>query len=219
MIKKYSAKFYNEQRDGSRRSAQEIVPLVLELLKPKSVVDIGCGIGTWLAVFAESGITDYLGIDGDWVNKKSLLVPENKFITADLQQPIKLERKFDLAVSLEVAEHLPAEGAEIFVASLIGLAPVVLFSAAAPFQGGTNHLNEQWPEYWAELFRNHNYLAVDCLRQKIWNNEKVDPWYAQNILIFAPMEIISANKELGKYFLATKQDELSLIHPRIYLPK
>jgi SAM-dependent methyltransferase len=219
MMKKYPAKFYDEQAEGSKRSAEEIVPLVLELLEPESVVDVGCGTGAWLSVFAEAGIKDILGIDGDWVDKEALLIPEKNFLAADLLQPIKLAKKFDLAISLEVAEHLPAESAETFVASIVGLAPIVLFSAAAPFQGGTNHLNEQWPEYWAQLFRQHNYLAVDCLRKKIWDNEKVEPWYAQNILLFAPMKIISDNKELSKYFLTTKQDELSLIHPKIYLPK
>ena len=114
-------------------------------------------------------------------------------IAADSAQPLRLDRRFDLVVTLEVAEHLPKTDASTFVQSLTELGPVVLFSAAIPFQGGENHLNEQWPDYWAHLFHNRGYRAVDCLRKKTWHNDKVEPWYAQNILLFVhPDEIASS---------------------------
>lgn len=76
-------------------------------------------------------------------------------------------RNFDLAVSLQVAEHLPPSSAKGFIDSLAKLAPVVLFSAAIPLQAGAEHLNEQWPEYWAALFKTHDYLPIDCIRGRM----------------------------------------------------
>ena len=161
--------------------------------KPQSVVDVGCGHGTWLAVFVELGILEYCGIYGDYIDPSALDIPADRFIAADSAQPLRLDRRFDLVVTLEVAEHLPKTDASTFVQSLTELGPVVLFSAAIPFQGGENHLNEQWPDYWAHLFHNRGYRAVDCLRKKTWHNDKVEPWYAQNILLFVhPDEIASS---------------------------
>lgn len=132
----YTEQFYIDQRKSSRRSANEIVPLVLELIQPKSVIDVGCGVGAWLSVFRECGIEDILGVDGNWVDKNMLEIPENRFLVFDLTTPVLMNRHFDLVVSLEVAEHLPSECAEIFIDSLTRLGPTILFSAAIPFQGG-----------------------------------------------------------------------------------
>lgn len=92
-------------------------------------------VGTWLSVFREKGVKDIVGIDGDYVDQNMLHIPEGAFIALDLTQPIKLNREFDLVVSLEVAEHLPIECAETFVETLTSLGAVILFSAAIPFQG------------------------------------------------------------------------------------
>ncbi len=148
------------------------------------MIDVGCGQGTWLSVFAEYGATDVNGIDGDYVDRDRLEIPADRFHGQDLSRPLAVERTFDLAVSLEVAEHLPEVACDGFVESLTRLAPVVLFSAAAPYQGGQNHVNEQWPEYWAERFARHGYLPVDCLRRRVWANPDVEWWYAQNALLF-----------------------------------
>src|SRR5208283_2885437 len=89
-----------------------------------------------------------------------------------------------LAMSLEVAEHLPPQSAKGFVDCLTRLAPVVLFSAAIPFQGENHHVNKQWPDYWVALFKADDYLPIDCIRGKIWGNDRVDYWYAQNMILF-----------------------------------
>jgi len=211
----YSRDFYQKQQDGSRQSAEEVVPLILKLIKPQSVIDIGCGVGTWLSVFKEHGV-DIWGIDSDWVNKDILHVPKEHLIISNLEEPVEVQRKFDLAISLEVAEHLKPSSAEIFVDSLTRLAPVVLFSAAIPGQGGYNHINEQWPDYWAKLFHDRGYEVVDCLRKKIWKNEKVDWWYAQNILLFVAQDYLQENDLLKKEQAVTFIDQLSLIHPKAF---
>ncbi|MEG4226423.1 glycosyltransferase [Microcoleus sp. N9_B2] len=215
----YTRNFYQLIGEGTRISAGEIIPLLLDLLQPilpKSVVDVGCGTGGWLAAFHKLGIADCLGIDGDYVDRTLLEIPLNQFKSYDLKQPLQVERKFDLAISLEVAEHLPSTCAENFVNSLTKLAPVILFSAAIPFQGGVEHLNEQWPQYWAYYFQQNGFVVIDCLRKKIWNNEKVEPWYAQNILIFVKEEHLSRYPRLVKEYQNTDLNQLAIVHPKIY---
>ncbi|XZN91134.1 MAG: glycosyltransferase [Microcoleus sp.] len=215
----YTTNFYELIREGTRNSAQEIIPLLLELmqpLKPQSVVDVGCGTGSWLAAFQRLGIADCLGIDGDYVDRTLLEIPLNQFKSHDLKQPLQVERKFDLAISLEVAEHLPSTCAENLVNSLTKLAPVILFSAAIPFQGGVEHVNEQWPQYWAYYFQKNGFVVIDCLRKKIWNNEKVEPWYAQNILVFVKQEHLSRYPKLVNEHQHTDLNQLAIVHPKIY---
>jgi len=215
----YTRDFYQLIGEGTRTSAREIIPLLLDLLQPilpKSVVDVGCGTGSWLAAFHKLGIADCLGIDGDYVDRTILQIPLNQFQSADLKQPLQINRKFDLAISLEVAEHLPATCAENFVNSLTQLAPVILFSAAIPFQGGVEHVNEQWPQYWVYYFQKNGYAVIDCLRKKIWNNDKVEPWYAQNILIFVKQEYLSGYPRLVNEYQNTDLNQLAIVHPKIY---
>lgn len=215
IIQPYTQKVYKGQ-EISRQSAQEIIPLVIELLNPKSVVDVGCGIGVWLSVFREHGIEDILGIDSVHVDKKMLQIPAGKFLTVDLKKPFCIDRQFDLIVSLETAEHLPIKSAECFVKSLVALGNVVLFSAAIPFQGGTCHLNEQWPDYWKQHFQQQGYIAVDALRKKIWQNNKIKFYYRQNILIFAREDFLVENAILKKEYEQTNTKQLSIVHPELY---
>jgi hypothetical protein len=71
-----------------------------------------------------------LGYDGPHVTP--LCIPKDRFAAVDLRQPLPADRKFDLAISGEVAEHLPAT----LVGTLTSVSDVVLFSAAIPGQGG-----------------------------------------------------------------------------------
>lgn len=213
----YTKAFYEEIRNGSVRSAQVIVPLVLDLVHPNSVVDVGCGDAGWLAVFQKLGVEDIFGIDGDYVEPELLQIPRDRFGAVDLSKPFNLPRTFDLAISLEVAEHLPVDGASAFVESLTRLAPIVLFSAAIPLQGGNHHVNEQWPDKWAALFREHNYLTVDCIRKRVWENNGVEWWYAQNTLLFAREDALEGNALLKAEFGQASPNQLRLVHPRNYL--
>ena len=211
---RYSPAFYAQQAPGARRSARAIAPLVLELVQPRSVVDVGCGVGTWLSVFAELGIDDVLGIDGDWVDPEALEIPGERFLAVDLAEALRLDRTFDLVVSLEVGEHLHEDAAATYVESLVRLAPVVLFSAAIPFQRGTHHVNEQWPAYWAELFSRHGYAAVDCIRRRIWNDDDVDWHYAQNTLLFADPAAVARSERLSHELERAEPVPLPLVHPK-----
>ncbi len=218
-MKTYSPTFYNNQQEGSLSSAKEIIPIVLSLVQAKSVLDVGCGVGTWLSVFKTLGITDYLGVDGNWVDKNMLHIPKDRFISSNLELPLYLGRQFDLVISLEVAEHLPQRCAEIFVESLVRHGQVILFAAAIPLQGGRNHVNEQWPDYWVKLFRKRNYVVIDCIRKHIWKNDKVAFFYAQNMFLFVKEEYLAENNLLNLEFKKTQDCILSIVHPQQYLLK
>ncbi len=210
----YTSQFYDAIRDGSRRSAEVMAPIVVRMIQPKSIVDVGCGDGTWLSVFAKMGCVDILGVDGSYVDRSSLQIPKEQFHAANLSRDLTLPRTFDLAMSLEVAEHLPPKSAEGFIAGLTKLAPFVLFSAAIPFQGGTNHVNEQWPQYWADLFARHGFDTIDCIRSEVWDNEGVEWWYAQNTILYANEAGLKAHPNLRKF---NSSVGLSVVHPRQYL--
>ncbi len=214
MSQPYSANYYKEQKDGSYRSAQIIVPLVLEYIKPQSVVDFGCGVGNWLSVFHDQGVSEIRGLDGDYVDRTQLRIQRDCFIATDLTVPLSPLRQYDLAMSVEVAEHIPADKADQFVQALTDSAPVVLFSAAAPYQGGTSHVNEQWPEYWVEKFAARGYEVIDPLRRRIWDNSEIDWWYAQNIMFFVKTDVIHSYPALLIARATTFISQLSLVHPR-----
>jgi len=215
-MKPYTKDFYSSLQRGSRGSADVIVPLILELIRPRSVIDVGCGTGDWLASFQAHGIDDLLGIDGDWVDRALLQVPADRFRSVDLREALQIAGSFDLVVSLEVGEHLPDECAATFVRSLTGLGPVVLFSAAIPFQGGTAHLNEQWPEYWADHFAKSRYIAVDYVRRRVWNNPAVEFWYAQNTFIYVRQDRLQSFPALEKEYRENSKVPLAMVHPELY---
>ena len=176
-------------------SSGKIVPLFVEMFQPSSVLDVGCGIGTWLKSFMDSGIEDIVGIDGDYVNRHQLseYIHPDKFTPKDLSVPFDLQRKFDLVISLEVAEHLPESSAARFVESLTKHGDTIIFSAAIPNQGGQNHLNEQWKKYWIDLFAQHGYKVFDLVRPRIWEIPEVEYWYKQNMLIFSKNDLSHLN--------------------------
>jgi SAM-dependent methyltransferase len=213
----YTADFYAGLEASARRSAEAIVPLVVELVRPASVVDVGCGLGVWLSVFRQLGIEDVLGIDGEHVDRTALEIPEDSFLSRDLEHPLAVARRFDLVVSLEVAEHLPPESADVFVASLAALGPVVLFSAAAPYQSGVGHQNEQWPDYWAALFAQHDYLPVDAVRRRVWSSEDVAWWYAQNTLLYVARKELARSSALQRELELGGTSQLAVVHPTRYL--
>lgn len=217
-MQNYTEEFYEFVRKGAKESAKEIIPIVFEFIQPKSVIDVGCGLGTWLSVFQASGVEDVWGIDCDYVDQNILEIPQERFFTFDLKSPFRLNRQFDLVVSLEVGEHLPNECAETFVDSLTKLGSVILFSAAIPFQGGTKHINEQWQDYWTSHFQEKGYVAIDCIRNRVWQNDRVEYWYAQNMLMFAKREYLNLESGylLKQYFEKTNI-QLDLVHPKKYL--
>jgi SAM-dependent methyltransferase len=181
----YTDSFFESRSEGSLNSAKEIVPVILKMLPGiKSVVDVGCGTGTWLKIFKESGIQDVLGLDGNYVNRERLVISQAEFGPTDLSVSFTIPHQFDLLISLEVAEHLPPAFAEEFVKILTQASNQIVFSAAVPNQGGTNHINEQLPSYWIRLFSKLGFKCYDVLRPILWNNSKIAIEYKQNTFLF-----------------------------------
>jgi len=212
-IDKTNAKYVHEESAHNLQSPQIIVPYIIEKINPYSVVDVGCGIGTFLNVFKSLGIKEVLGIDGKWVDRKKLLLSDGEFVETDLELPIKLNKNFDLVLCLEVAEHLSPESADIIVDSLIGLGKTIIFSAATKKQGGQNHINEQTFSFWKEKFEAKGYIIIDLFRPYFWNEEKVQWWYKQNMFL-----IVHNSIDITRFTVNKKEfsENNVLIHPGLY---
>src|SRR6266481_1089292 len=135
MRNSYSREFYDNQIAGSLRSAEIVLSLVWQISRPKSVIDVGCGRGAWLSAAERLGADVLTGLDGDWVDTKNLLSPNIEFIPTNLERDFRVERQYDLCISMEVAEHLPESSARSFIRKLCTLSKLVLFSAAVKGQG------------------------------------------------------------------------------------
>jgi SAM-dependent methyltransferase len=211
-------KYVHTERQHNMTAPNIVAPIVLDLLKNvippqaliriNSAVDFGCGLGTWLRAFKESGVVEALGLDGKWCNTQLLFknIEEHEFRCVDMEQAIKLDKTYDLVVSLEVIEHISEQSADTFVQSLVNAGKIILFSGAVPGQGGFNHINEQWPSYWIEKFKKHRYYFYDIIRSKIWDNVDIDIPYRQNMFIVAH-ESIKIEKEKDA------NEMLDIVHP------
>lgn len=214
MSELYSAAYHDTNGRWAEASAAVVVPLVVELLHPTSVVDVGCGVGAWLKEFEARGVDNVLGLEGETVPDDAVLLDDDQMLRCDFREPLPVQSRFDLVVSLEVAEHLPASSAAGFVKSLVALGDVVLFSAAIPGQAPGHHLNEQWQDYWARLFKSHDYVAVDCLRARLWDDPRVKYYYAQNALLYVRRDALELMPRLRIEAMHSTNVPLSLVHPR-----
>jgi SAM-dependent methyltransferase len=175
---------------GPRKAIRSI----FESRVPGSVLDVGCGIGTWLKASRELGVEDVFGIDGVDIAEADLLFPIERFRRLDLALPWTLNRKFDVVLCLEVAEHLDETSSALLIHSLTRHADEVVFSAACPGQPGQNHVNCQWPGYWQALFNAQGFTCSDAIRWAMWNDSEIDVWYRQNMFI-ATRNALEAGKE------------------------
>lgn len=192
-------------------AAEAVVPYLLKHQTVNSVIDVGCGTGTWLKVFQRQGVKTIKGIDGFHLNPEVLVVPKEAIELKDLEKPFEVDTKYDLAICLEVAEHLKPESASDFVKSLTKLSDKIIFSAALPGQGGQNHLNEQWPSYWKALFQENGFEMIDCLRGNFWNDERVDWWYRQNMFLVIKKGTIHQFPMINT--------PIDIVHPAIFTPR
>ena len=201
--------YHHTNEIHNSKDALEVLPFVFNYIFPKSIVDIGCGNGSWLEAAKILGIKNVKGVDGIKADKNDLLIEEFEFLLHDLTTPLALNKKFDLAISLEVAEHLPESASDTFIANICRHSDVVLFSAAIPNQGGQFHINEQWPEYWHLKFKVHGFFAYDILRQEFWDHKNVLWWYSQNMIIYAKENAFDQN-------MAPNKKVNGLVHPGSY---
>jgi SAM-dependent methyltransferase len=214
----YGRAFFAEQINGSVRSARVVVPLVMEMVRDvRSVVDVGCGAGTWLAQFKEAGVPRVLGLDGGAAAEQDQLeIEPEEFRAANLEGELDLDDSFDLCLCLEVAEHLTEHAAPVIVRNICKLSDIVLFSAAIPGQEGTHHINERWPSYWVGLFASAGYEVLDVVRGRVWSDERVEWWYRQNLLLFASKAGLSRIAQSAVTGRDSRTMRLDIVHPACF---
>ena len=222
----YSRKFFAHLSEGSAASARTLAPIVLDIHPARSMVDVGCGVGGWVRAFAEHGV-NAVGIDGDYVERKQLLIGEDRFVARDLNRELDVadlsrrygnDGRFDLAVSLEVAEHLEPARSDTLVRDLTALADVVLFAAAIPFQGGAGHINERWQSWWAQKFSANGFDPFDILRRDIWGRRDIAWWYKQNTIFYVKRNS-AAHARFVARFGEPADTGFDLIHPELFRGK
>jgi len=215
----YPDEFYTERKENAAYAARAVLTPFLAAASVESAIDFGCGIGSWLAVAKQLGVQTVRGVDGPWVNTALLEIDHAEFTEHDLSQPLEIDQGYDLAISLEVAEHLPPERARSFVEELCRAAGLVLFSAAVPGQGGRCHLNEQWPSFWTRLFAREGYQPIDCIRWWIWGDRDIEWWYRQNTILFVGEDELGDTARRLNSAPVTDMSLLDLVHPALLAAK
>ncbi|MDP9347345.1 MAG: class I SAM-dependent methyltransferase [Actinomycetota bacterium] len=155
----------------------------------RSIIDVGAGSGALAAEFKRRGerVWAYERSRGGRVISRMQGVPSKRF---DLRRetPLRLSAPADVACCFEVAEHLPEHLGERLVDVLASVAPVVIFSAASPGQGGLGHVNERNPGYWIERFgragARHDPAASMRIRETFAQAGGQAPWFQTNIHVF-----------------------------------
>lgn len=180
---------YFARRNSLEWRAVPVCDAIIDNLNPKSVVDVGCAVGDLIKEFDKRQIVCY-GIEGHENVVPYLMVDEEKVFIKDLRFPLNLSLQCDLAICLEVAEHIDKECADQFVDNLIGLSRKVLLSAAPPGQGGHGHVNCQFPDYWKYKFVNKRYVFEEHITLSImealapWKDKKGIKAYYDNLMYF-----------------------------------
>ena len=187
------AKYIHDENTHNNVDPSFLVPLFIELFSPKSVCDVGCGIGNFLSFFRNSCVKKVLGYDGNWVNRNLLAkhLNDHEFLSIDFENTFSIppDEKFDLVLNLEVAEHISTNKSDQLVDFLTSLSDTIIFSAAIPGQGGINHINEQWEEYWESKFKRRSFKKYDIIRHRIISNQAISWWYRQNIVVYSKLDL------------------------------
>ena len=194
-------------------AAEYILPFVFSMINPAKVIDIGCGTGSWLKIAKGLGANQVLGIDGVSVNMALLEIDQHEFQKHNLILPFQPSEKFDLAICLEVAEHLPESAADTLIDTIASSSNCILFSAALPEQGGQNHINEQWPEYWQKKFASKLLYPLDIIREKYWSNSEIEWWYKQNMFFYTTKDWAE------KLNIIPNEQFQTYIHPELFCLK
>lgn len=217
----YDRDFYKDHQNDTLRSAQVIVPLILEVFPVKSVIDVGCGTCAWLSVFQRCGVSAVKGYDVSRLSPEEYYIDPRFIVTGcDLSSTaFQIPETSEMVSCLEVAEHLPDSVSDHLVRMLTQTAPLVLFSAAFPEQTGVNHINEQPPWYWRKKFHNCGYIEIDYLRPRIWSDRRICWWYRQNVTLYVKPDYLQMNAaayELSVQYPELKEAQrLTLVNERI----
>ena len=213
---KYDRNFYINRHEKTQTAANDVLSILFRVMAIRSVIDVGCGVGTWLNSAHKLGAKTIVGIEGDWLEKKFSVVDREFVKTQDLENRIQIESKFDLAITLEVAEHLSERRADSFIDDLCALSDLILFSAAIPNQGGKNHVNEQWQSYWAQRFEQRGYHVYDLVRWRIWSRSDIATWYRQNTIVYCRADSAADQAMQSVSPPCADVHQLDVVHPELF---
>lgn len=171
-----------------------LAQLIAHFFSPSSVVDVGCGQGLLLAALrSQNPELTLLGIEtsSEGVRRarsRGLVISVLSlafFGRRSSAEAAAEVSRFDLAVCLETAEHLPPWSAAGLI-SVLTRAPLVVFSAAQLGQGGTAHMNERPAAYWRSRFARRGYALDERdteFRERVAALD-LPWWYGANIHVF-----------------------------------
>jgi SAM-dependent methyltransferase len=168
------------------RSAPIIAESLVRDFNPQSVIDIGCGTGTLLLELKKRGVNT-LGLEYSQAGLENCRVKGLSVQHFNIESGKAIAEKADLAISTEVAEHLPAKCADKYVDILTSISNTVIVTAATPGQGGLDHVNEQPNEYWIGKFsqRDFQYQKEFTMQlRKEWQEKNTTDWYYSNVMVF-----------------------------------
>jgi SAM-dependent methyltransferase len=191
----YDSDYYQREVEGpAARSAGRIANSIFNEFKATRVVDVGCGTGALLEALRDRGC-EVFGLEYAEAALRYCRARRLDVAKFDLEtNAFSDNRTFDVAVSMEVAEHLPETVADRYVDLLTRLSRVVVFTAAPPGQGGADHVNEQPPSYWITKFRRRGFEHAEDLSQRWRESWKaagdVESWYYKNLMIFRRVRAI-----------------------------
>lgn len=184
----YDSEYYGMVDRTTSRSAAAMAQSLVRDLRPRTLLDVGCGTGAMLAVLRDWGVKgeglEYSLAGLEYCERRNLDV--RRFDLEARPLPLPAE-KYDVVLSMEVAEHLPERIADAYVDGLVSQSDTVVFTAATPGQGGTDHVNEQPHSYWIDKFSQRGFCFDERLSiawRREWELADVQSWYSRNLMIF-----------------------------------
>lgn len=183
----YNDRYFRWHNDNARPYSIPSIQYVLSKYSISSMVDFGCGIGSYIEAAVKHGLDDVKGYEYAIESaKKYTPLHIQKYIEYGVDCTKKIHtKKYDCVISIEVAEHIIPTGSDMFVDNIsnsVSNDGMIIFSAAQPNQRGSGHINCRPKEFWVDKFENHGLKINNPIYEDIkksWGELSV-PYYILN---------------------------------------